>query len=124
MSVWVRDAREDDVELLFDIRTSVRENYQSREELASLGITAESVAHMLATEAKAWICEIDGHPVGFSMANERDRTVFAVFVRPEHEGRGAGRALLKAAEHWLFSRSPSEIRLSTGSDPALRSHGF
>jgi GNAT superfamily N-acetyltransferase len=124
MPVWVREAGEDDVELLFDIRTSVRENHQSREELESLGITAESVARMLATEAKAWICEIDGQAVGFSMANQRDRTVFALFVRPEHEGRGAGQALLKTSEQWLFSRGLSDIWLSTGSDPTLRAHGF
>ena len=124
MPLWVRDAREDDVELLFDIRTSVLENHQSREELALLGITAESIARMLTTDAKAWICEIDGQPVGFCMANQRERTVFALFVRPEHEGRGAGRTLLKAAEQWLFSQGASEIWLSTGSGPALRSHGF
>jgi hypothetical protein len=52
MPVWVREAGEDDVELLFDIRTNVRENHQSREELASLGIMDEGVARMLATEAR------------------------------------------------------------------------
>jgi GNAT superfamily N-acetyltransferase len=124
MPVWVREAGEDDVELLFDIRTSVRENHQSREELASLGITAESVARMLATEAKAWIRGIDSQAVGFAMANQYDRTVFALFVRPEHEGRGAGRALLKASEQWLFGRGLSDIWLSTGRDPTLRAHGF
>jgi GNAT superfamily N-acetyltransferase len=120
----VRKAGEGDVDLLFDIRTSVRENYQSREELAGLGITPESVAHMLRSDSCAWICEIDDRPAGFSMANARDRTVYALFVRPDYEGRGAGRSLLKAAEAWLFDQGLAEIWLSTGSDRTLRAQGF
>jgi hypothetical protein len=34
----IRVAQRDDIETLFDIRTSVVENHQSREEIAALGI--------------------------------------------------------------------------------------
>jgi GNAT superfamily N-acetyltransferase len=120
----VREAGEDDVESLFEIRTSVAQNHQSRDELAGIGVTPASVARMLGREARAWIAEIDGRPAGFSMAIEADRSVFALFVRPEHEGRGAGRALLEAAERWLFGRGHAEIWLSTGAEGTLRAHGF
>ncbi len=56
----IRVAKPDDVETLFDIRTSVTENYQSREEIAELGITPETVAEMLKTDCCAWIAQLDG----------------------------------------------------------------
>jgi GNAT superfamily N-acetyltransferase len=124
MQMTIRPAEKADVELLFDIRTSVRENYQSREEIATLGITPDSIAQLLETDAAAWICEIDRMPVGFSMANARQQTVFALFVRPEYEGRGAGRALLTAAENWLFDKGIREIWLTTGANETLRAYGF
>ena len=55
----IRSAQVEDIETLFDIRTSVTENYQSREEIAALGITPESIAEMLATDCRAWIAEHD-----------------------------------------------------------------
>ena len=51
----IRLAESKDIETLFEIRTSVIENYQSREEIAKLGITPESVAEMLTTDCCAWI---------------------------------------------------------------------
>jgi len=55
----IREAQLEDIETLFNIRTSVIENHQSREELATLGITPETVAEMLQTDCRAWIAEID-----------------------------------------------------------------
>jgi hypothetical protein len=40
----IRVAQQDDIETLFEIRTNVLENYQSREAIANLGITPDSVA--------------------------------------------------------------------------------
>ena len=40
----IRIAQSNDIETLFEIRTSVTENYQSRAEIAELVITPESVA--------------------------------------------------------------------------------
>ena len=120
----IREAAETDVEALFRVRTSVRQNHQSREELAALGVTPESVAAMLATTARAWVAEEEGTAVAFSMADASQGTVFAMFVRPGWEGRGLGRALMREAEAWLFARGCAEIWLLTGGDPALRAHGF
>lgn len=120
----IRRATGADVEALFDVRTSVRENHQSRQELAAIGVTPESVAEMLRTTSGAWLAEEDGRALAFSMADAAQGTVFAMFVRPGHEGRGLGRTLLHEAERWLFSRGWEEIWLLTGSDPALRAVGF
>jgi len=120
----IRIATEADVEALFDVRTSVRENHQSREELAGLGVTPRSIAEMLRTTGRAWLAEEDGGAVAFAMADAEQGTVFAMFVRPDSEGRGLGRALMEHAEAWLFGAGWNEIWLLTGSDPGLRAVGF
>ena len=60
--------------------------------------------------------------VAFSMADARAGTVFAVFVRSEAEGRGYGRALLRAAEEWLFAAGSETIWLNTGHEAHFRAH--
>ena len=120
----IRIATDSDVATLFRIRTSVKENYQSQEELAALGVTQESVGEMLYTTSRAWVAKIDDEAVAFSMAEAEQGTIFAMFVRPGYENRGAGRALMRAAEEWLFSQGHDEIWLLTGSDERLRANGF
>ncbi|MEM9216523.1 MAG: GNAT family N-acetyltransferase [Cyanobacteria bacterium P01_F01_bin.150] len=120
----IRLAKSDDIETLFDIRTSVTENYQSREEIAELGITPASVADMLQADCCAWIAELDNQPIGFSIANKTDKTILGMFVLPAYEGRGAGRCLMHAAEDWLWKSDISEIWLVTGNDSNLRAYGF
>lgn len=122
--MFVRVAQSTDIETLFDIRTSVNENYQSREEIAELGITPESIAEMLATDCCAWLAELDGQSVGFAISNATEATIFGIFIRPDFEGKGAGRALMQAAETWLWSQGLDEIWLLTGNDPTLRAYGF
>jgi GNAT superfamily N-acetyltransferase len=120
----IRIAQVKDIETLFEIRTSVRENHQSREEIAALGITPETVATMLQTECAAWIAEIDDQPIAFAIANATAETIFGIFVLPDFEGRGVGRALMQKAEQWLWSQGCEEIWLLTGNDPNLRAYGF
>ena len=120
----IRVAQLDDIETLFEIRTSVVENHQSREEIAELGITPETVAELLMTDCCAWIAEINNRPVGFSIANAAQGTIVGLFVIPEFEGRGAGRALMQDAEEWLWSKGIEEIWLLTGNDSNLRAYGF
>ncbi len=120
----IRIVQREDIDTLFDIRTSVRENHQSREEIAELGITPESIAKMLETDCCAWIAEIDNRSIGFSIANATEKTIFGIFVLPSFECQGVGRALMEAAERWLWSKEIEEIWLVTGNDPSLRAYGF
>src|SRR5690606_22702843 len=95
-----------------------------REELGRIGVTPESVAAMLRTTCRAWLAEVGGRPVAFSMANSDEGTVFAMFVRPGYEGRGLGRTLMERAEAWLSAQGVEAIWLTTGSDPVIRANGF
>ncbi len=120
----IRLAQSDDIETLFEIRTSVQENYQSREEIAQLGITPETVAEMLQTDCCAWVAEVEGRSIGFSIANATEETIFGMFILPAFEGLGAGRLLMQQAEAWLWEKGSEEIWLLTGNDPKLRAYGF
>ena len=121
--VALRVATPSDIPALFSIRTAVRENHLDLARLAERGVTPASVATMLdEREARTWVVEEAGEVVAFSMANAQTGSVFAVFVRAEAEGRGYGRAILTAAEDWLFSAGWDTIWLETGHEPLFRAH--
>ncbi|MGP1373690.1 MAG: GNAT family N-acetyltransferase [Almyronema sp.] len=120
----VRVAQLVDIETLFEIRTSVIENHQSREEIAELGITPETIAQMLQSDCCAWLAELDQQAIGFAIANKTEKTIFGIFVLPDFEGRGAGRKLMQAAESWFRANNIEEIWLVTGNNPDLRAYGF
>lgn len=119
----LRLAQAADADELFLVRTSVRENHESMEQLARIGVTPAAVAEMLASgKAGGWCVEEPRGIVGFSMARRPERDVFALFVLPECEGRGIGGALLDAAVAWLRDGDPRPVRLSTGR--GTRAWGF
>ena len=118
-----RQAAPEDAETLFDIRTSVRQNHQSREELYALGVTPGIVAASLAGAHSGWIAEIEGVPAAFTLIDRDKGLVFALFVRPEREGMGLGSTLLDIAERALFETHES-IWLETGADRETRANGF
>ncbi len=124
MTVLLREARATDVDRVFKIRTSVRENHLSMDELAALGITPQSLPAMLEHPGRGWVAEVLGEVVVFAMADAEEATVFAMFVAPGHENRGLGRRLMQAAEQWLFAQGVETVWLLTDSDRAVRANGF
>ena len=114
-----------DIPALFSIRTAVRENHLDLVQLAERGVTPDSVAAMLGdSKARTWVVEDRGEPLAFIMANARDGSVSALFVRPDAEGRGYGGKLLRAAEEWLFASGWEAIWLNTGKEEQNRAHRF
>ena len=97
-SINIRFVQREDIETLFEIRTSVKENYQSRQEIAKLGITPASVAKMLQKDCCAWIAEIKSQPLG--------------------------RALMEITEDWFKKQGIKEICLLTANNPSFRAYGF
>ncbi len=120
-----REEREEDIEATLEMRGRTRENPVTREYLASLGITPESVAaEFRAGTAAGWVCLDGGRIVGFSGADAEHGEVVVVAVLPEYEGRGVGKRLLALAVEWLRSRGHGQLWLAANPDPAGRSHGF
>jgi hypothetical protein len=59
-----------DIARCIHVRTSVRENPFSFENLVKAGITEETVAQMLDKTHRGWVCQVDGQIVGFTMGNK------------------------------------------------------
>ncbi len=113
MTVLIRPARRADVASLFQVRTSVRENRLTREEMLALGITEESVGGMIEHARCAWVAVDEGKTVGFSMIIPEEACLFAAFILPDYEGKGVGKKLVAEAEQALFKQHQT-IWLETG----------
>lgn len=113
----------EDINSIFDIRNSVKENYLSPEEVKALGFTTESLRKMLLTDCAGWIILIDNYPVGFSIANKTESKILGLFIRPDFEGKGFGTTLLKKVEKWLTTEGSEVAWLSTSSNDT-RAHTF
>lgn len=103
MRIQIRPAETRHVGDIFQVRTSVNENVLSHTELAEMGITEASIAAMIESDTCAWVAAEGDSIVGFSMIDADEGSLFAAFVLPSHEGLGAGRLLVEAAEEQLFS---------------------
>lgn len=117
-----RPAVPDDAPALMAIRRAVRENAISDARLAALGIDAASVAAKMASTHAAFCAEVDGAVAGFSMADRTDGSIWALFIDPDHEGRGLGRELLRLALEALWAAGHDRAVLTT--DPDTRAEAF
>ena len=99
------------------VRMAVRENV-----LRSTVITEDHYLPAIETIGRGWVVEADGKIVGFAIGNAETGNIWALFVDPEHEGRGHGRALHDAMVEWLFSRGLRHLWL--GTDPGTRAERF
>jgi GNAT superfamily N-acetyltransferase len=114
MNPRIREAVADDIAPMHAIRMAVREN-----RLADPGwLTPAMYRACLADTgvANTWVSESDGVMTGFCAVRIAERDIWALFVDPDREGQGAGRALLDTATRWMFGRGIAAIELSTTPD--------
>ena len=113
----IRPGQVADLPAIMRIRTAVTENHLSVEQMAEIGITNDSIAtEMTDGDLGCWVAVDGGEVTGFSMADRRDGSIFALFMDAAHEGKGHGSALLAACEAWLKQLGHAEARLTTGRD--------
>lgn len=104
----IRAGTPDDLPAITVVRTSVRENHLSVEQMAARGITEETTARAMREGYIAcWVAEEDGMIAAFAMADRRQNLLWALFTHPDHQGKGFGTALLAAAEAWLRATGAS-----------------
>ena len=47
----------------------------------------------MAKRGKGWVCVVEDKIIGFAFADLKDNNVWALFVKPEYEGKGIGKQL-------------------------------
>lgn len=114
----IRKAKSSDVPAINHLRLQVRENVLSNPALVTETMTREAITR----QGRGWVFEEDGKVLGFSIAMEENRSIWALFVLPEMEGRGIGHQLLEAAVNWLWARGVDRIWL--GTEPGTRAERF
>jgi GNAT superfamily N-acetyltransferase len=117
MTGRVREATEADIPEMMALRLSVRENRLSDPSQ----VTAEDCRRYV-TPGHMWVWDENGEILGISAATFDTGWIWALFVRPGHEGRGIGRALFAAACDALIAAGFGTLRLST--DPDTRAARF
>jgi GNAT superfamily N-acetyltransferase len=114
----IRKATRADYPRISEVRLSVQENRLSKSKYESV----ERYANWIFDNSTFWVWEEDGAIQGFSAADPRDGTIFALFVHPSYEGRGIGRALLPLACQILRHSGHTVATLTT--DAGTRAERF
>lgn len=107
-----RKAQISDIPQIQVVRNSVKENMLSNPAL----VTDKDCEEFLTVRGKGWVCEIENSIVGFAIADLQDDNIWALFLRPEHEGRGIGKTLHDIMMDWYFSQGKENVWLGTAPD--------
>lgn len=114
--ITIRQATPDDITALEQVRSLVRENK------LSTPIPRQRLVAALEARGRGWVAVNDGQIVGFSMADDEESSIWALFLLPDWERRGLGRRLLDRAVDWLWAQGHRRIWLSTAG--GTRAEGF
>lgn len=118
MSAVLRQAVRSDIPAMHAVRLSVQENV-----LASAEVSEASYIPAIEATGRGWVMVEDNEVmVGFAIGNSVTGNIWALFVRPECEGRGYGRALQSAMLSWLFAQGVARAWLNT--QPGTRAQRF
>jgi GNAT superfamily N-acetyltransferase len=113
-----REAQLSDIKQLYAVRLSVKENILPNPDFISEREYEKYLTHF----GKGWLCEMDDQVVGFSIIGLSQRNVWALFVRPEYEGKGIGKHLHDMMLEWYFDQTSETVWLGTG--PNTRAEAF
>jgi GNAT superfamily N-acetyltransferase len=113
----IRRATDADRDRISEIRFSVKENI-----LRDRSRVTDDMITWFLTVPGIWLWEEDGRVLGFSSADTRDGSIFALLIDPAHEGRGIGRALFARALDSLRAAGHESGTLTT--QPGSRADRF
>ena len=114
----LRRARLEDLDEIYDVRQSATENrlYDSREVFFE-------IARPLVADRLCWVCEAPNRRiVGFGAVDAAAGAIDVLYVRPDSEGRGIGKGLLRKCCDDLLLRGQRIVWLTTGE--GTRAEGF
>lgn len=113
----LRQATQDDIPAMHRVRLAVRENVLSDPNR----VTEADYLAALEELGRTWVVEADGVVAAFATAY-RDGNIWALFVDPDHQGRGHAKALHSTMVDWLWSLGLARLSLTT--DPGTRAERF
>ena len=113
-----REATNNDIPQLHSIRISANENKLSNPSL----ITPEEYTDFLTVRGKGWLCEVDNTIAGFAIIDFKEHNIWALFIRPEFEGRGIGKKLQQIMLDHYFQTNTQKLWLGTA--PATKAENF
>jgi ribosomal protein S18 acetylase RimI-like enzyme len=114
----IRKATIEDQQRITEVRNAVRENQLSPANIPKVA----DVSRWIFENGAFWVWEQHGAVQGFSAADPRDGTIFALFVHPDYESRGIGPALLSLACEDLRRAGRTVAKLTTA--PGSRAERF
>ncbi len=114
----IRVAVISDIESIQFVRNAVKENRLSNPML----VPDKDVAHYITERGKGWVCELDEQIVGFAIADLKEQNIWALFVLPDYEGNGIGKALHNEMLDWYFNQQEPYVWLVTA--PQTRAERF
>jgi len=113
-SLVIRPAVRDDLPGLWQVRYSVAENT-----LTPGRISDAELRQSIEESGRGWVAEEHGRIIGFAIGL-LSGNVWALFVRPDAEGRGIGSALHVEMLAWFSQQAIDRLWLSTGSGTRAR----
>lgn len=108
----IRAATIQDIQQIQEVRNAVTENRLSDPNL----VTDEDCEVYITIRGKGWVCEVDHQIAGFAIADLKAHNIWALFLRPEFEGRGIGRKLHDTMLNWYFKQTKNNLWLGTAPD--------
>ena len=113
-----REAQIDDIKQIQFVRNAVKENTLSNPALATDADVEEYLFH----RGKGWVCLVDNTVIGFSIVDLKENNIWALFVHPNHEGKGIGKKLHDLMLDGYFEQTKEKVWL--GTSPNTRAEKF
>ena len=105
----LREAAIADIPQIQIVRNSVKDSALSNPYLVS----GQDCETFITVRGKGWVCEIEEQIVGFAIADLKGNNIWALFLKPEFERKGIGRALHNIMLDWYFAQTKETVWLGT-----------
>ncbi|GAA4370533.1 hypothetical protein GCM10023185_45090 [Hymenobacter saemangeumensis] len=116
--MFIREARVQDIDAMSAVRLAVKENVLSNPAL----VTYDDYVDYLFRRGQGWVAEVEERIAGFAIVDLQEHNVWALFVHPDFEGQGLGRALHDTMLSWYFNQTRKTLWLGTA--PGTRAEAF